>query len=432
MPLLAAGTKAGTKGLTGAAGFTLISWNIEGLGNDKCGDTVDEIILRTQVAMRELLAQAPTLICLQEVIPETLPTIQRMLGGRYLDVEGSGTEGHGGYFTKMFVKRARGLTVLGASRRPFDAGSTQGRDLLLTTLAHEGIKVCVGTSHLESLKPNMGLRQRQLAEGLQRIETLSAQQGAELLLLVGDLNLSKGDEAPLKETTKGWTDALPRIDGKVAGTWDAKTNKRVQLMVKNNWVSCRFDRCYFKTNRGPSSGGGAWEFRGGSLVGTQPSDLLEHGYASDHYGLGLVWEHPTGFAISPQGAFSPLLDVPKPYDNDSQSVRSSEWSAASTKSAASSRTFIPRKDCTFWLKGRCHKGETCTYKHDPQKAGTQGTSSGDVARFRHAKEEGPAASVETSKPTASSKSKQPPRGNTRATAASKNMFSMLEEGEGDE
>jgi len=62
------------------AGFTLISWNIDGLADD-------EIILRTQVAMRELLALAPTLICLQEVVPETVETIEGMLGGRYLDVE---------------------------------------------------------------------------------------------------------------------------------------------------------------------------------------------------------------------------------------------------------------------------------------------------------------------------------------------------------
>jgi len=134
--------------VTGAAAFTVISWNIEGLANDKCRDTADEIILRTQVAMRELLAQAPTLICLQEVIPQTVATIERMLGGRYIDVEGAGGGANGGYFTKMFVQRASGLTVHAVSRECFKARSLQGRDLLLVTLEHKGTRVCVATSHL--------------------------------------------------------------------------------------------------------------------------------------------------------------------------------------------------------------------------------------------------------------------------------------------
>ena len=128
---------------TFAAGCTLMSWNIEGLADD-------EIILRTQVAMRELLAQGPTLICLQEVVPETVETIQVMLGGRYLDVDSTDAEAHDGdYFTKMFVLRASGLTVCAASRIPFNS-SRQGRDLLLVTLEHKGKRVCVATTHLES------------------------------------------------------------------------------------------------------------------------------------------------------------------------------------------------------------------------------------------------------------------------------------------
>ena len=147
VPPLAADTKTEEQQVTGAAAFTVISWNIEGLANDKCRDTADEIILRTQVAMRELLAQAPTLICLQEVIPQTVATIERMLGGRYMDVEGAGGA-NGGYFTKMFVQRASGLTVHAVSRERFNARSLQGRDLLLVTLEHKGTRVCVATSHL--------------------------------------------------------------------------------------------------------------------------------------------------------------------------------------------------------------------------------------------------------------------------------------------
>ena len=255
--------------------------------------------------MRELLAQAPTLICLQEVTPRTLPTIQSLLGGRYLDVEGAGFPiPNRVCFTKMFLLRAAGLTVRDFSRRAFDAGSGMGRDLLLATLSSsKGIRVCVATSHLESLASNVDLRQLQLTESLQRIETCSHQQGADLFLLVGDLNVSRNDEPRLKNLTNpphGWTDALASLPKNV--TWDAGTNKRVQVMTRKNNFGCRFDRCFFKIRGGQGSqvqGDRGWIFRGGSLVGTSTHfDQLQHGHASDHYGLGLVWEHPSAFGDS--------------------------------------------------------------------------------------------------------------------------------------
>jgi endonuclease/exonuclease/phosphatase family metal-dependent hydrolase len=255
--------------------------------------------------MRELLAQAPTLICLQEVTPRTLPTIQSLLGGRYLDVEGAGFPiPNRVYFTKMFLLRAAGLTLRDFSRRAFDAGSGMGRDLLLATLSSsKGIRVCVATSHLESLASNVDLRQLQLTESLHKIEACSHQQGAGLFLLVGDLNVSSNDEPRLKNLTKpphGWTDALASLPKNI--TWDARTNKRVQVMTRKNDFGCRFDRCFFKIRGGQggqAQGDRGWIFRGGSLVGTSTHfDQLKHGHASDHYGLGLVWEHPSAFGDS--------------------------------------------------------------------------------------------------------------------------------------
>jgi cold shock CspA family protein/endonuclease/exonuclease/phosphatase family metal-dependent hydrolase len=302
--------------VTFAAGFTLISWNIEGLADD-------EIILRTQVAMSELLAQGPTLICLQEVVPETIETIQVMLGGRYLDVDSTGAEAHDGdYFTKIFVLRASGLTVCAASRVPFNS-SRQGRDLLLVTLEHKGKRVCVATTHLESLAQNVDLRHRQLIYSLQQIEAHSVQQGADLFLLVGDLNLTRRDnESLLREITQGWVDADRRP------TWDARSNKRVRNMldalddangverrISNVETHHRFDRCYFKI--GSQAAGVGWKFRAASLVGTNTSALLEQsddehtrsGHVSDHYGLRLVWEHPSAFGNFPSDYDCQDVDV---------------------------------------------------------------------------------------------------------------------------
>jgi len=59
---------------------------------------------------------------------------------------------------------------------------------VVVTLEHKGTRVYVATSHLESFRDNMKLRQRQLREGLQRLEA-QFEQDADLCLLVGDLNL---------------------------------------------------------------------------------------------------------------------------------------------------------------------------------------------------------------------------------------------------
>ena len=147
---------------------------------------------------------------------------------------------------------------------------------------------------------------------------------------------------------------------------------------------------------------------------------------------GLSLKHLQMHEQSPRGVWSPVLPAKFTQSNhsDSQSVTSCEMSAASTKSATSSRLFIPKKDCMFWVKGDCRNGGKCTFKHDPQKKGTgRGTDLDNItagsARFQQA------ASMST-RPAASSKSKAPaPRANF--AVASKNSFSSLkEEGANDE
>ncbi len=316
--------------VTGEARFTLVSWNIQGLGGD---EPLNEVILRTEVAMRELLALAPTVICLQEVVPETVETIEGMLGGRYLDVEcfhlktvvmwtvgglvKAHVDAHGHYFTKMFVSQraifVNGLTVNAVSRFPLH--SQQGRDLLLVTLEHKGKRMCVATTHLESGRDRRSehLRQYQLQYSLRKIEKHSVQRAQDLFLLVGDMNLGIQDQASIRKIIHGWEDADEK-DEKV--TWDAGSNKRVLKMLdflddkkmrprdpKNKQKKNRFDRCYFKirsilTSEEATAAKLAWKFCGAKLVGTNINPLLEQsdyeltrsGYVSDHYGLFLEWE----------------------------------------------------------------------------------------------------------------------------------------------
>ena len=75
----------------------------------------------------------------------------------------------------------------------------------------------------------------------------------------------------------------------------------VERRIANAGTHHSFDRCYFKVRS--QAAGVSWKFRAASLVGTHTSALLEQsngehthsGHASDHYGLRLVWEHPSAF-----------------------------------------------------------------------------------------------------------------------------------------
>jgi ankyrin repeat protein len=123
---------------------------------------------------------------------------------------------------------------------------------------------------------------------------------------------------------------------------------------------------------------------------------------------------------------------------DARSVPSSRSmaSAASTRSAASSGPFIPKKDCRFWLNGFCRFGQNCTFKHDSQKKGSglggkQGDSPGTGVRTG-ARFGPPVVSASTPPgPDARQKgSGSAPR--AQGATATKNPFGMLEEQEDDE
>lgn len=190
----------------------------------------------------------------------------------------------------MFVKRASRLTIECVERLKFPT-SQMGRDLLLLKLSDaSGNRIIVATAHLESLVQNKEERQSQFKTSLTKIMERAEAPGVGLCVLVGDLNMSSKDEAASAETAKGWQDALPKL-----ATWDARSNRRVRLLIPGIKAHCRFDRCYFRTTSGDGRLPSDWKFGGGSLFGTREFDTLEHGFVSDHYGLRLRWRHPSGF-----------------------------------------------------------------------------------------------------------------------------------------
>jgi len=54
-------TQTNTEEVMDKKDFTVLSWNIEGLAND-------DLALRTQVCMTDVVQQSPTVVCFQEVM----------------------------------------------------------------------------------------------------------------------------------------------------------------------------------------------------------------------------------------------------------------------------------------------------------------------------------------------------------------------------
>ena len=278
----------------------MLSWNLEGLAED-------ELDARTRVAMTEVLGLSPTIACFQEVVPRSLATVQRCLHAVYEDAERESPPS-GSYFTKLYIRRGSGLTVTDVVRLPFRAGSAMGRDLVRVTLAGGcGTHVCVATTHLESTAQQVAVRLMQFRESLQNLTSQAATCGAALEILVGDLNMGFADDRQhpsAKDIAKGWTDAMLHS----GPTWDCGKNTRAHNLVAKANVKCRFDRCYFRqaacTRASGGWGGAGWKFEGGALVGTTRSGELRHSFASDHWGLLLRWQHPSGFGSHQGGSAS--------------------------------------------------------------------------------------------------------------------------------
>ncbi len=116
----------------GAWLMRLATWNVDGL----CEAHLQR---RSQESARILLAARADVVFLQEVVAESQPVFQRVLGPAYALVDparpGGGGVGGGGYYTLAFVRRDH--RVVRAHRDAFaGAGRSQmGRDMLVLDVA---------------------------------------------------------------------------------------------------------------------------------------------------------------------------------------------------------------------------------------------------------------------------------------------------------
>lgn len=220
--------------------------------------------LRWHALWRELTAQAPDVVCLQEVVPEHMASRElRALRER-------------GWWVSD--ERLRGYDVLLLSRRPVLAServplvSIMGRELLLVRLDTRPA-ITIATVHLESTDRMTDFRCRQLAD------IHAALAGVSEALLVGDMNFPAG-ERPEARCLPDYADVWQALRPDEPGfTVDTEVNLMRSLITPGH-KQARIDRVF---HRGP-----AWRPTSIERLGTRPlPDDPDDPYlfVSDHFGL---------------------------------------------------------------------------------------------------------------------------------------------------
>jgi endonuclease/exonuclease/phosphatase family metal-dependent hydrolase len=228
---------------------------------------------RFQALLGVVRAQRPDVVCLQEIIPESLemllaePWVRE--GYRVSDVTGDTLDSYGVVMLSRLPVRALTLHEL---------PSHMGRRLLVAELAAGPGGIVVGTVHLESLKHNGDAR----AEQLEVIFPLLKAVGPDAVL-VGDFNFCSSWTAENANLDPELVDLWPALRGRAPGyTEDPDVNvmlRNVQAKAKR----VRFDRVLLR------SAGGAWRPRSIELLGTEPiAESSPDVFPSDHFGLVAV------------------------------------------------------------------------------------------------------------------------------------------------
>ncbi|PAA79395.1 hypothetical protein BOX15_Mlig014531g3, partial [Macrostomum lignano] len=237
----------------------VMSWNLDGL-------TDQQVEARTRAAIAVLRDAEPHAVHLQEVAPDTLDLLRRLLRDRYEFVDGR-AHPDDRYFTATLLRRGR-LQLLSPSLHRFE-GSRMDRTLLAVRVkSANGPEVLLLNTHLESTKDFAAERKRQLSTALRTLT-----ESAKPALLAGDLNLRDAELQAIGGLPAGVLDAWSHCGARPEAqyTWDATRNRNIQNMGR---ARCRFDRML------------AWRMQplDFQLVGLQPAAGTQL-FPSDHWGL---------------------------------------------------------------------------------------------------------------------------------------------------
>ncbi|CAL8093747.1 unnamed protein product [Calicophoron daubneyi] len=284
---------------TGQPLFSVLSWNIEGLNPDKLAE-------RTEVIVSYIRSVLPHVVCLQEVVRETLSTFKSSLSDIYQvfgapDYPGSKCRR---YFVAVLIRKHSAIQVDTRSFLvyPFPS-SRMGRHLLSIDLilhpsrlvekpreiharqSPDKLRLRIYTSHLESLDIGKTERVKQLQYAWNRMSEItplnpnstSVTSLPNAAILCGDLNLEDNEVKQVGGVPKSIVDVWEATgsSANLHDTWDPKRNRNARLLSSDS-ASFRYDRMY--------QSGRCLKPMGFALCGFQAAPNTEL-HPSDHWGI---------------------------------------------------------------------------------------------------------------------------------------------------
>eukprot|EP01068_Selenidium_serpulae_P012005 Selendium_serpulae@DN5756_c0_g1_i1.p1 len=296
----------------GEPGFSLLTWNIDGLEEKGLHP-------RTRRVAEIIQNQSPDVVLLQELVPEGVDVIKRMTGSRYdvLLPEPRSTEPLPPYFCGILLRKDR-VVQKAEPKTEWFGNSVMGRHLLTVqaSLSEFGDEqILFSTTHLESTKDFAKARREQLRHIFKKMETVfnperRAPEKLNYVVVGGDLNVRDSDV-----TSAGQPGDVHDVwqflggESKNQYTWDmlSNNNKTFEGEFKPR---CRFDRVYV-TQRSPiesnwrKTANEFWVPKTLTLVGKEQIDSCEM-FRSDHYGLMIRFHKTKDFVRSFSNSKRPI------------------------------------------------------------------------------------------------------------------------------
>jgi tyrosyl-DNA phosphodiesterase 2 len=220
-------------------------------------------------------ARRPDVICLQEIVAESL---EMLLATPWIRAEYRISDARGTTFESYGVVLLSRLPVL--SLAIHELPSSMHRRLLVAEIAVGPRRLVVATAHLESMKPNRDTRADQLAEIFPRLKAMGPD-----AVLVGDFNLCSSWTEENANLDPEFVDLWPALRDRAPGYTEDTGVNTMLLNVKNKEKTVRFDRILLR------SAEGAWKPGSIELLGTAPiAPTSPDVFPSDHFGLIAVIE----------------------------------------------------------------------------------------------------------------------------------------------
>jgi tyrosyl-DNA phosphodiesterase 2 len=218
-------------------------------------------------------AHRPDVVCLQEIVPESL---ELLLAEPWIRADYRVSDARGSTFESYGVVLLSRLPVLTLAIH--ELPSSMSRRLLVAEIAVGARRLVVATAHLESLRHSSDVRADQLAEIFPRLKAIGPD-----AVLVGDFNFC-GSWAPENANLDPeFVDLWPALRGRAPGYTEDTGVNTMLANINGEDKTVRYDRVLLR------SAEGAWKADSIALLGTMPvAPTSPDIFPSDHFGLVAV------------------------------------------------------------------------------------------------------------------------------------------------